>query len=562
MSLFPKHISQAAHTVPVAPVAPAVAGTDIIALSKALTTPAPIAVPGMVRPYLAHQGAAHVAANGAIARFGAALLGDDMGMGKTQVLFGLVAERITNGGYAIMLAPPVAKAGYQGDLIAAFPHLRFAHLQGRTPDFGAMPVADIYFISDDSLTMQAWLTTSVVEHRGGKDVKVLHANAFARGAAIITRDELHRDKGNKGKPTGRAKVMAAIGTAARANSIPMVGATGTLLTNRVVEAFLPLQALGGEALMLAITPGANKASGFLWRYCNPIEKFIGGRKVTDFGTDFARLPELHDALRRTVYIRREKADLGDALPHSGWIIKPLALNGVLRRYEQIERDVLAVVKAEKGPEAYMRAARAEKLVQVMSMWAEAGAAKAAAAVEYITDLVDQGRKVVAFYYHDPVQEGLLTGLAKANVEYTVISGAVTGDARIRAIEDFQNGTAQVMVAQIKAAGMAVTLTAAADAVFVQVPWSAGDLKQAADRILRVDDRTMERARNGEAITWHVLQAAHADGSPTFDMAMWGVLEMKAQVCDAVNAGRAITMSDENVITEALVAWYPQASARY
>ena len=52
------------------------------------------------------------------------------------------------------------------------------------------------------------------------------------------------------------------------------------------------------------------------------------------------------------------------------------------------------------------------------MWAEAGAAKAAAAVEYITDLVDQGRKVVAFYYHDPVQEGLLTGLAKANIEYT------------------------------------------------------------------------------------------------------------------------------------------------
>ena len=94
----------------------------------------------------------------------------------------------------------------------------------------------------------------------------------------------------------------------------MVGATGTLLTNRVVEAFLPLQALGGEALMLAITPGANKASGFLWRYCNPVEKFIGGRKVTDFGTDFARLPELHDDLRRTVYVRREKSDLGDALP--------------------------------------------------------------------------------------------------------------------------------------------------------------------------------------------------------------------------------------------------------
>jgi hypothetical protein len=84
------------------------------------------------------------------------------------------------------------------------------------------------------------------------------------------------------------------------------------------------------------------------------------------------------------------------------------------------------------------------------------------------------------------------------------------------------------------------------------------LKQAADRILRVDDRTMARALNGERITWHVLQAAHADGAPTFDMAMWSVLETKAKVCDAVNAGREVTMSDDSVMQQALEAWYPQA----
>ena len=74
--------------------------------------------------------------------------------------------------------------------------------------------------------------------------------------------------------------------------------------------------------------------------------------------------------------------------------------------------------------------------------------------------------------------------------------------------------------------MAVTLTAAADAVFVQVPWSAGDLKQCADRILRADD-IKARAPGGEAITWHVLQAHYANGDPTFDAAMWDILERKA-----------------------------------
>jgi hypothetical protein len=106
--------------------------------------------------------------------------------------------------------------------------------------------------------------------------------------------------------------------------------------------------------------------------------------------------------------------------------------------------------------------------------------------------------------------------------------------------------------------MGVTLTAAAHAVFVQVPWSAGDLKQAADRIYRCDDITKARAAAGESVTWHVLQAAHANGDPSFDMAMWAVLEKKAKVCDAVNAGMDVTMPDEAVMKMAMEAWYNSA----
>ena len=160
---------------------------------------------------------------------------------------------------------------------------------------------------------------------------------------------------------------------------------------------------------------------------------------------------------------------------------------------------------------------------------------------------------------------MLQALAKHGISYTIIDGKVTGDARIAAVNEFQDGHAQVMLAQINAAGVAVTLTAAADAVFVQVPWSAGALKQAADRILRVDDRTMARADAGEAITWHVLQAAYTDGDPTFDMAMWDVLERKAHVCDAVNAGKPVTMSEEAIVRaalEAVPAACRSAQARY
>ena len=110
--------------------------------------------------------------------------------------------------------------------------------------------------------------------------------------------------------------------------------------------------------------------------------------------------------------------------------------------------------------------------------------------------------------------------------------------------------------------MGVTLTAAADAVFAQLPWSAGDFKQAMDRILRTDDITMQRAIDGERITWHILQACQEDGTPTIDAHLFSVLQSKAALCDAVNAGRPVTI-DEDTLSEALLqAWYPQAQAQY
>ena len=112
---------------------PGALGDDaILDASKALTATA--TVEGMTRPFLPHQAAAYVYSVDAIKRWGGTLLGHDMGLGKTQVLFALVADAIAGGGYALMVAPPVAKGGYLSDLQASFPGLRFHHLAGRKPE--------------------------------------------------------------------------------------------------------------------------------------------------------------------------------------------------------------------------------------------------------------------------------------------------------------------------------------------------------------------------------------------------------------------------------------------
>ena len=560
MKLIPSNILTAAPAAPTPIVIPGLGGDDIVAASLALTTPTPVTLPGMVRPFLAHQGAAFVAAEASIQRWNACLLGDDMGLGKTAVMIALAVSHAKAGQPALVIAPPVTRYGWITELRAMFPAMTIGFLEGRNRldrDGNAKPIpeTDILFVNDDPMTMKAWLSDVIKIEKGGKLVDVYVASDIAKRASIIVRDEIHRDKGVNGRAGTRGHVMLALGEHARVAHVPVVGATGTLLTNRPVECFIPLQVLGGEDLIVALTPGAQKVSSFLWRYCGPSNNGFG----TDFGgVSMETINDLHTYLRRSVYIRREKGDLGDALPHAGWVITPFALQGTeaMRRYERIEKDFLNLMLEEKGPAAMWRASRAEAIVKMQKLWEEAGMAKVPATVEYVADLVLDGDQVVVFYIHQGVHDALRDGFEKLGLTTESINGKAKN--RDGVIEDFQAGKTNVVLAQIKAAGMGVTLTAAPHAVFIQVPFSAGDVKQAADRIYRCDDITKARAEAGEGVTWHVLQAAHADGSPSFDMAMWGVLERKARVCDGVNAGQDVTMPEESVMKLAMEAWYDSA----
>ena len=132
--------------------------------------------------------------------------------------------------------------------------------------------------------------------------------------------------------------------------------------------------------------------------------------------------------------------------------------------------------------------------------------KAPMTVEYISDLVDQGQSVVVFYEHNSVRDLIQEGLVKAGIDTAMIRGGQDVDTREAEANAFQDGTVKVVLANMKAAGVAVTLTAASQSIYVQLPWSAGDLKQCADRTLRADDRSRQRAAWGEGVTWQATLA--------------------------------------------------------
>lgn len=541
--------------------APAIGGDDVLAASKALA--AEVHVPRMTRTFLPHQAAAFVYVWMMLTTLGRVIIGHDMGLGKTQIAFAAISECLRERTeqaapgaprpYAILVGPPVARLGYMGDAAAAFPHLTVVHLHGRK--VYTRPDADVYFIADDPLTLRAWL------FRGEDENGRLIPSPFLAGASIVVRDEIHRDKGGTPtKPTSRAKSMLAVGDAVRANGAWIVGMSGTLITNRPVEAYHPMRIVGGDQFVLDVTPGASKPNSYLWRYCGATMRRVptrggGSKEVVDYtGICEEKMVELHDHLRRTGYCRIEKSDLGGVLPHGGWLVRPTALDND-KRYCRIESDMHSLWVEERGEAAANRMSRGQKLAQINALREEAGRMKAPMIVEYVTDLIDQGQQVVVFYDHNSVRDLIVDGLIKAGHDCAMIRGGQDADLREQEVLAFQAGTVKVCVANMKAAGVAVTLTAACHSVYAQLCWSAGDLKQTADRTLRADQISRDRATRGEGVTWHVMLAAKSDGTMSIDDAIWHVLENKARICDGLNAGRAITMPEGSVQDLAMQAWF-------
>src|SRR5262245_28980082 len=167
-------------------------------------------------PLYAHQQAAILYGWHSIEAHGGVLFGHDMGVGETRMFLTLASLILAQRqGYAILIGPPVGKGGYQSEIARCFPGLRFAHLEGRK--VYALPEADVYFISDDTLTMRAWLTN-------GQDAEGhIIPNRFVRDASVLVRDEIHRDKGNGTKPTGRCATMLACTKALHDAGTPVIG---------------------------------------------------------------------------------------------------------------------------------------------------------------------------------------------------------------------------------------------------------------------------------------------------------------------------------------------------
>lgn len=412
-------------------------------------------------------------------RKGRALIADEMGLGKTvQALAWLQLHPELRP--AIIVVPASLKLNWEKEAVKWMYDPKVQILAGTNPI--------------ERITGKLVIINYDILHAWVDKLKSI------RPKALIT-DECHYYKSNK---TNRTKAVKAIG-----KGIPhVIALSGTPIVNRPIEMYNAINLVNPN-----IVPNFTAFTRF---YCNA--KFNG------YGWDYngaSNTEHLHKLLTSSIMLRRLKSEVLSDLPDKTRNYIPMALDN-WTQYREAERNFIAFVREMKGTDAAIRASNAAALAEIEGLKQLAVHGKLKQAIEWIDDFLDVGGKLVVFAVHKFVIDALTEHYG--NKTAVKIDGSVTMAERNNAVDRFQNDpSTRLFVGNIKAAGVGLTLTAASNVCFLELPWTPGDLAQAEDRCHRIGQK--------DNVMIHYLLAAN-----TIEEKIARLIDKKRKVLDAVLDG--------------------------
>lgn len=359
-------------------------------------------------------------------------------------------------------------------------------------------------------------------------------------------DESHKLKNNKAK---RSKAVKKIAKANGGISYRLL-LTGTPVMNQPSELINQLKILG----VFKDTFGG---------WLQYTDKFCA-RKEARFGkwdiSGASNLDELHERLTGNCYIRRNKNDenILEELPDRQRTVVELEIDN-RKEYNEIEKnladhlrnkyredpefqkeikhlsDPLQEAHKERHVEAKVRKAmKAEHLVKINELRQKTSEGKMKEAKKWIRNFMDSGEPLLLFaHYKDTTEE-----LAE-EFDCPKITGSVDPDRRGEIVQEFQNGEHDLLVLNIKAGGVGITLTEASNVAFVELPWRWTDVEQCESRAHRMSQK--------DSVNVYFLLA-----SDTIDVEMSKLIREKKMITDAVNKGKNVkTTEQESVIANLL-----------
>lgn len=374
---------------------------------------------------------------------GRALLADEPGLGKTTTTLTWYAK--TNIRRALIVCPASLKHTWAVEAEDKY-GMKSTILDGQNRDDCDI-YGDLVIINYD--IFQHW------------------ENAILRwGPEMIALDEAQKIK-NRG--TIRSKSIKRVARKARS----VIAITGTPIENHSFELWNILDTVNPTIFpkMMAYS------HEFCFRKFHPKAGWIFyGAKNTE---------KLNQILLEKVMIRRRKSDILTGLPDkSRKMIYMVPDAAGKREYEKAEQSFLHWL-SKRSISAAKRAGRNETLTKIGYLLRLASELKEKQSIRWIEEFLElhPDRKLVVFSVHRRMIDAVMSAFKGRAVK---IDGSVNSKDRRGAVTQFQGSKrVRLFVGQVEAAGTGLTLTAASDSVFLDLPWNPAKVAQAEDRIHRI-----------------------------------------------------------------------------
>ena len=424
------------------------------------------------------------------------IIGDEPGLGKTLQSIGIAD---CAGAYpCLVICPASLKINWQREF-EKFTDKRVLVLDNSTrttwPYLLQMGMYSVAVVNYESLRK-----FFVWDIHGGKSFRlkdVVFCPQIRMFRSVII-DESHRVKDpsaqqtifTKGIATGKPYVMLLSGT-------PVVNAPADLVAQLSIMG--RLTEFGGRARFLA-----------------------------DYGQNGSDLSRLSRELYSRCMIRREKRAVLTDLPDKTRMDILVSISN-RDEYDLAAADLAAYLREYRGctDREVRRKMRMKALVRFMALRSIAAKGKVAQAVDFIRTFLGNGKPLIVFCsYHDIVDK-----LARTFPGAVTITGRDSLAGKQAAVDAFQSGRSMLAVCSIKAAGVGLTLTAASDVAFIEIPYTYADCCQCEDRAHRIGQR--------DNVTCYYLIGRH-----TIDRTLYDIIQRKKTVANRIMAADDDIPQDE------------------
>ncbi len=415
--------------------------------------------------------------------------GDDMGLGKTLEAIATINK--ANAFPCLVICPNVVKINWQREW-AKFTDKKAMVLTDsvRTswPFFWQTGMNQVFIVNYESLRKYFVRRITKSEKWTLKDVE-FHQTIKLFKSVII--DESHKVKSTstqqskfcKGIASGKEYIILLTGTPVVNKPNDLVCQLGIM--DRMVD-------FGG------------------WKYF--VSRYCSGPNGA------SNLKELNFMLWKNCFFRREKSKVLTQLPDKVRQVMSCDITN-RKEYQDAERDLIDYLKRykEADDEKIQKSLKGEVMVRIGILKDITARGKLKEVIDFVKDFRENGKKIILFCNLHEIVDRLLVAFPSA----VCVTGRQNMQEKQASVDAFQkNPKTDIIICSIKAASAGITLTAASDVAFIELPWTYADCDQAESRAHRIGQK--------DSVNCYYLL-----GRRTIDQKLYRIIEEKKHISNAV-----------------------------